>query len=154
MLKNVDESVLARPSILSCLGAVRIRIAHTMLSRRNRTRHTERRTPTPTNITFAGENICQIKYESVRISEKFMSRTIPNQRPLQDLTREHRGRRQLAQAILTIVHHYFENDLAPGLAAEGWREWHRGNCKIGAGRRGDVQGGHSLYASCNCPMRY
>jgi hypothetical protein len=34
--------------------------------------HTERRTPTPANITFAGENTCQMKI-SAPFSDKFMT---------------------------------------------------------------------------------
>jgi hypothetical protein len=52
--------------------------------------HTERRTPNPANITFAGENTCQINMR-VQFSYEFVSRSIPDQHPLQEAKKEHRG---------------------------------------------------------------
>ena len=67
-LKDVEKSVLAGASVLSCLRDLVVRMVHTKLSRRI---HTERRTPIPANITFAGENTCQANI-SVYISDTFM----------------------------------------------------------------------------------
>ena len=55
--EDVDESVLARSNILDCLRIVGVNDARTKVLKRTRT---ERRTPTPENITFAGENTYQI----------------------------------------------------------------------------------------------
>ncbi len=57
--KYIDKSVLACPNILSCLRRVGITI-NEPTRRCYKMLHTKRRTPTPANITFAGENICQI----------------------------------------------------------------------------------------------
>src|SRR6267154_463076 len=56
-LEDVDKSALACPNILSRLGDVGV----TMSSRKvvKNGLHTERSTPTPANITLAGENTCQ-----------------------------------------------------------------------------------------------
>jgi hypothetical protein len=56
-LEHLDESVLVRADVLSCLRTVRITMDRTKVLRRV---HTERRTANPINITFAGENTCQI----------------------------------------------------------------------------------------------
>ena len=49
---------------------------------------------------------------------------------------------------MTTVHHCFGTDLASGLAAEEWQEWHWENRKIGAGRRADVQVDRAWCVSC------
>ncbi len=56
-LEHLKESVLIRANVLSCLRIVRITIDRTKVLGRV---HTERRTPNPIKITFAGENTCQI----------------------------------------------------------------------------------------------
>jgi hypothetical protein len=56
-LEQLEESVLVRANVLSCLRIVRITIDRTKVLRRV---HTERRTPNPMKITFAGENTYQI----------------------------------------------------------------------------------------------
>jgi hypothetical protein len=56
-LEHLEESVLNRANVLSCLRIVRITMDPTKVVRRV---HTERRTPNPIKITLAGENTCQI----------------------------------------------------------------------------------------------
>jgi hypothetical protein len=56
-LEYLKKSVLVRANVLSCLRIVRITMDRTKVLRRI---HTERRTPNPIKITFAGENTCQI----------------------------------------------------------------------------------------------
>jgi hypothetical protein len=67
-LENIDKSVLACSSIFSRLRDVGVTMAHAKLSSKIRT---ERRTPTPVNITVAGEKTCQIDM-SVQISDMSM----------------------------------------------------------------------------------
>src|SRR6266849_8985354 len=55
--EHLKKSVLVRANGLSCLRIVRITMNRTKVLRRV---HTERRTPNPMKITFAGENTCQI----------------------------------------------------------------------------------------------
>ena len=59
--EDVDESVLARTDIFNCLRRRKKKLAskwaRAMVLRRTQT---ERRTPIPTNIAFAGENTCQM----------------------------------------------------------------------------------------------
>jgi len=55
-LEHLKKSVLARANIFDCLKAVRITMNRTIVLRRI---HTERRTPIPTKIVFAGENTCE-----------------------------------------------------------------------------------------------
>ena len=88
---------------------------------------------------------------SVQILNNFMAGGIPDQHQLQESKTEYREHSRWVQAILTTVHRYQGPDLAPGLAAEGRREYHWENCKIEAGRRADVQGGRAWYVSCICP---
>jgi hypothetical protein len=57
-LEHLKESILVRANILCCLRIVRITMDHTKVLGRV---HTERRTPNPIKITFAGENTYQIK---------------------------------------------------------------------------------------------
>jgi hypothetical protein len=52
-LKDVEKSVLAGASNLNCLRDPVVTMVHAKPSRGI---HTERRTPIPANITFAGEN--------------------------------------------------------------------------------------------------
>jgi hypothetical protein len=54
-LEHLKKSVLAREDILGCLRAVHITIDQAKVLKRI---HTERRTPIPAKIVFAGENIC------------------------------------------------------------------------------------------------
>jgi hypothetical protein len=56
-LEHLKKSVLARANILGCLRAVRITIDRTKVLSRI---HTEKRTPIPAKIAFAGENTCEI----------------------------------------------------------------------------------------------
>ena len=63
--EDVNECVLACLSVLSRLRDVIITMAYAKPIRRL---HTERRTPTPANMTFAGENTCQTDM-SIQISE-------------------------------------------------------------------------------------
>jgi hypothetical protein len=63
--KDVDESVLAFPSVLSRLRYVGVRMAHKKLTRRIRT---ERRTLIPANITLEGGNTCKMNM-SMQISD-------------------------------------------------------------------------------------
>jgi hypothetical protein len=56
-LEHLKESVLVRANVFSCLRIVRITKERTKVLRRV---HTERSTPNPIKITFAGENTCQI----------------------------------------------------------------------------------------------
>jgi hypothetical protein len=51
-LKQLKKCVLVRPNVLGCLRTVRITMNHTNVSRLR----TERSTPNPIKITFAGEN--------------------------------------------------------------------------------------------------
>ena len=67
-LEDVDKGVSACSSILSCLKDESVTMTHTKLARVL----TERRIPIPANITFAGENTCQISIR-LQISNKFMS---------------------------------------------------------------------------------
>ena len=55
--EDIDENVLACSNILDCLGIVNVNFAWAKALRRIRT---ERRTPNPAKITFAGENIYQV----------------------------------------------------------------------------------------------
>jgi len=55
--EDVDESVLARLNILDCLRIVNVNFT---LAKVLRWICTERRTPTPAKITFAGENTYRI----------------------------------------------------------------------------------------------
>jgi hypothetical protein len=54
--EDIDEIVLACPNVLDCLGIENVDFASSKGQRRLRT---ERRTPTPAKITFAGENTYQ-----------------------------------------------------------------------------------------------
>src|ERR1700691_2253477 len=54
--EDIDEDVLARSNILSCL---RVKRAHT----RERTKPLTKTTPTPAKTTLAGERICRIDIE-------------------------------------------------------------------------------------------
>jgi hypothetical protein len=121
-------------------------MAHRILIRRI---HTERRTPTPANTTLAGENTCQINM-SVQIHVMRHTRPTPSPR----VAERAKERSLLDLATVSIDHHYFGTDLAPGIAAEGWREWHWECCKVGAWLREDVQVGRFLCASCMRPKRY
>jgi hypothetical protein len=56
-LKDVEKSILACAHILNCLRDLVVTMVHAKPSRRL---HTESRTPIPANITFAGENTCQV----------------------------------------------------------------------------------------------
>jgi hypothetical protein len=66
-LEDVDKSVLTFPNILSCLTGVGIAVSSQKVVRKE-SLHTERRTPTPANITLAGENTCQMNMRA-RISD-------------------------------------------------------------------------------------
>ena len=68
-LEYLRKSVLVRANGLSCLRIVRITIDRTKVLRRV---HTERRTPNPIKITFAGENTCRTNMRGY-ISDKFCS---------------------------------------------------------------------------------
>jgi hypothetical protein len=67
-LEDLKKSVLARTNILGCLGAVGITMDRTKVLRRI---HTERRTPIPAKIVFAGENTCG-KSMRMQISDTFI----------------------------------------------------------------------------------
>jgi hypothetical protein len=67
-LEHFKECVLVRADVLSCLRIVRITMDSTKLLRRE---HTDRSTPNPIKITFAGENTCQINMRGY-ISDKSM----------------------------------------------------------------------------------
>ena len=56
-LEHLKESILVRANVLSCLRIVRIMVDRTKALRRV---HTERSTPNPIKMTFAGENACQV----------------------------------------------------------------------------------------------
>jgi hypothetical protein len=56
-LEQLKKSFLARANILGCLRVARITMDRTKVLRRI---HTERRTPIPAKIVFAGENTCKI----------------------------------------------------------------------------------------------
>jgi hypothetical protein len=56
-LEHLKERVLIRANVLSCLTIFRITMDRTKVLKRV---HTERRTPNPIKITFAGANTCQI----------------------------------------------------------------------------------------------
>jgi hypothetical protein len=56
-LEHLEERILVRANILSCLRIVRMTMDRTKVLGKV---HTERSTPNPINITFAGENTCQI----------------------------------------------------------------------------------------------
>jgi hypothetical protein len=43
--------------------------------------HTERRTPKPIKITFAGENTCQYKYKNERVDVHVLKHTEPTPSP-------------------------------------------------------------------------
>ena len=66
-LEDLKKSVLARANILGNLRVVRITMDRTKILRRT---HTERRTPIPTKIAFAGENTYRISMR-VQISDTF-----------------------------------------------------------------------------------
>ena len=103
-LKDVDKSILARTSILSCLRGVDVRTAHTKLLKQI---HTERRMPIPANIAFAGENTCKMNMNmSMQILDKLMSGGIPDQHQLQESKTEYREHSRWDQAILTTVHRH------------------------------------------------
>ncbi len=72
-LKDLKKSVLVRANIFGCLRAVYITIDRTKVLRRIRT---ERRTPIPTKIAFAGENTCKISIK-MQISDTLISQSIP-----------------------------------------------------------------------------
>jgi hypothetical protein len=72
-LEDLKKSVLARANILGCLRAVRVTMDRTKVLRRIRT---ERRTPIPAKIVFAGENTCKIIMR-MQISDTLISRGIP-----------------------------------------------------------------------------
>ncbi len=76
-LEHLEKSVLDRANILGCLPvavrAVCIRMDRTKVLRRI---HTERRTPIPAKIAFAGENTCKISMR-MQISDISISRGIP-----------------------------------------------------------------------------
>jgi hypothetical protein len=71
--KDLKKSILARPKILCCLRVVRIMMDRTEVLRRTRT---ERRTPIPAKIAFAGENTCKISMR-MQIWDDLISRGIP-----------------------------------------------------------------------------
>jgi hypothetical protein len=56
-LEHLEEIVLIRANVLSCLRIVRITMDRTKVVTRV---HTERSTPNAVKITFAGGNTCQI----------------------------------------------------------------------------------------------
>ena len=56
-LEHLKKSVLVRANVLSCLVIIRITIDRTKVLKRV---HTERRTPNPVKITFAGVHTCKI----------------------------------------------------------------------------------------------
>ena len=56
-VEHLKEGILIRANVLSCLRIVHITMNRTKVLRRL---HTERSTPNPIKITFAGENTCQI----------------------------------------------------------------------------------------------
>jgi hypothetical protein len=72
-LKDVDKGILTCPNILSCLRNERVTMVHTKLLRKI---PTERRTPTPANITLAGENTCQVagEYKSADLKQVYVLR--------------------------------------------------------------------------------
>src|SRR6266852_7928762 len=70
VLKDLKKSVLVRANIFGCLRTVRITIDRTKVLRRIRT---ERRTPIPTKIGFAGGNTCKIRMR-MQISDTLISR--------------------------------------------------------------------------------
>jgi hypothetical protein len=72
-LEDFKKSVLARANILGCLGAVRITMDRTKILSRI---HTERSTPIPAKIAFAGENTCKTNMR-IQISDTLTSRGIP-----------------------------------------------------------------------------
>ena len=72
-LKNVDKSVFSGSNILDCLREVRVTMAYGKLSRI--VILTERRIPTPANITFAGANACYT-YMRVWNSKNVMKHTM------------------------------------------------------------------------------
>ena len=77
-LKDVDQSILACSSILSCLGDGGVTMAHRII----RNIHTERRTPTPTNTTLAGENICRMRmrYQTSSRYKTYQANTLSKSR--------------------------------------------------------------------------
>jgi hypothetical protein len=72
-LEHLKKSILACANILGCLRTVRITIDRTKILRKI---HTERSTPIPAKIAFAGENTCK-RTMRIQISDTLISRGIP-----------------------------------------------------------------------------
>jgi hypothetical protein len=72
-LKDFKKSLLARPNILGCLRYDLITMDRTRVLRRI---HTERRTPIPAKIAFAGENTCKTRVR-MQILDTLISWGIP-----------------------------------------------------------------------------
>jgi hypothetical protein len=70
-LEHLEECVLVRTNVLSCLRIVTIVLITMDSTKVLRRVHTERSTPNPIKITFAGGNTCQINMRG-QISDKFM----------------------------------------------------------------------------------
>jgi hypothetical protein len=131
-LKDVHKSVLACTNVSSRLINVFVTIASAKKSRI----HTERRTPIPVKITFAGANTCQINMR-VKNSDKRKNLGIPGQHPLQLSQKMQKGHLWLDQAILPIDRRCSQADPDPGLVAEGQQEWRRENHRFETERRED-----------------
>ena len=67
-LKHLEERVLIRANVLSCLGIVHITMDRTKVVTMV---HTDRSIPNPIKTTFAGGNTCQINMRGY-ISDEFM----------------------------------------------------------------------------------
>ena len=104
-LEDVTKSVLTCSNILGCLRNVRIRMDRTKVLREI---HTERRTPIPANITFAGENSCRI-IMGVQISDT-ASWNIPDQHLLRGSPRRYKEPSQSDPAILSTFHFRVQTD--------------------------------------------